>query len=125
MKLLTKLAHSRKASRKRVHVRIRTKLAGTQERPRLVINFSGQHITAQLIDDEAGKTIAAVHTTEKDLKARKLKPNVKGSTEVGKLIAERAKSAGVNKVVFDRAGFHYHGKVKALADAAREGGLEF
>lgn len=125
MKQITKLASSRKASRQRLHVRIRSKVEGTTARPRLSVAFSEQHIYAQIIDDTAGKTVVGVYTTEKDLKSRKLRPNVKGAVEVGKILAERAKSTGITKVVFDRGGFRYHGKVKALADAAREGGLEF
>lgn len=125
MKLLTKLASSKKASRQRLHVRIRTKVEGSSARPRLSVAFSAQHIYVQIIDDTVGKTVIGVSTTEKDLKARNLRPNVKGAVEVGKILAERAKSTGITKVVFDRGGFRYHGKVKALADAAREGGLEF
>lgn len=108
------------------HQRIRKKVAGTPQRPRLAVHFSGQHIYAQVIDDEAGKTLASVHTTEKDFTAAKAtKANVATAVKVGKLVAERAKSKNVEAVVFDRGGFIYHGKVKALADAAREGGLQF
>lgn len=108
------------------HQRIRKKVAGTPERPRLAVHFSGQHIYAQVIDDEAGKTIAAVQTTEKDFTdAKESRANVATAVKVGKLVAERAKGKNVVRVVFDRGGFIYHGKVKALADAAREGGLEF
>lgn len=108
------------------HVRLRKKVAGTAERPRLAVHFSGRHITAQLIDDEAGKTIVSVNTTETDLRAgAKTRANVEGAQKVGKLVAERASSKKITKVVFDRGGFKYHGKVKALADAAREGGFEF
>lgn len=108
------------------HERIRKKVAGTPERPRLAVHFSGQHIYAQVIDDEIGKTIAAVHTTEKGFTdAKATRANVTTAVKVGKLVAERAKSMNVKRVVFDRGGFIYHGKVKALADAAREGGLEF
>lgn len=108
------------------HERIRKKVAGTPERPRLAVHFSGQHIYAQVIDDEAGKTIAAVNTTEKDFaSAAETKANVATATKVGKLVAERASAKNVSRVVFDRGGFIYHGKVKALADAAREGGLQF
>ena len=114
-----------KAKRERTHVRIRNKVSGTAERPRLSGNFSGQHIRAQVIDDFAGKTLVSVSTTEKGLAASKLRPNVKGAEEIGKLVAERAKAQKISKVVFDRGGFTYHGKVKALADAARSGGLEF
>jgi large subunit ribosomal protein L18 len=108
------------------HQRIRKKVAGTPERPRLAVHFSGQHIYAQVIDDEAGKTIAAVQTTEKDFTgAKESRANVATAVKVGKLVAERAKGKNIVRVVFDRGGFIYHGKVKALADAAREGGLEF
>lgn len=108
------------------HERLRKKIAGTAERPRLAVHFSGQHIYAQVIDDEAGKTLAAVCTTEKEFREDKTsRANKITAEKVGKLVADRAKGKNVNKVVFDRGGFIYHGKVKALADAAREGGLEF
>jgi large subunit ribosomal protein L18 len=108
------------------HQRLRKKVAGTPERPRLAVHFSGQHIYAQVIDDEAGKTIAAAQTTEEIFTATKAtRANVETAIKVGKLVAERARSKSVTRVVFDRGGFIYHGKVKALADAAREGGLEF
>ncbi len=117
---------NRKKIRSRVHGRIRKKVAGTAERPRLAVHFSGQHIYAQVIDDEAGKTLVSVNTTEKDLKdAKGTRPNIATAGKVGKMIAERAKGSSIVKVVFDRGGFIYHGKVKALADAAREAGLEF
>lgn len=112
--------------RKIRHVRLRKKLSGTAERPRLAVHFSGRHITAQVIDDDAGKTIVSVNTTEADLRSgEKTGANVATAQKVGKLVAERAASKNVTKVVFDRGGFQYHGKVKALADAAREGGFEF
>ncbi len=108
------------------HERLRKKIAGTPDRPRLAVHFSGLHIYAQVIDDEAGKTLAAVCTTEKDFRADKSsRANKVTAEKVGKLMAERAKSKNIDKVVFDRGGFIYHGKVKALADAAREGGLQF
>ncbi|HEY5770004.1 MAG TPA: 50S ribosomal protein L18 [Terrimicrobium sp.] len=108
------------------HRRLRKKVAGTTERPRLAVHFSQRHITAQVIDDTEGKTIASVHTTEADLRAGKMaQANVATAAKVGKIIAERGASKKVKRVVFDRGGFKYHGKVKALADAAREGGLEF
>jgi len=108
------------------HVRLRKKISGTAERPRLAVHFSGRHITAQVINDETGKTIVSVNTTEADLRAGvKTRANVEGAQKVGKLVAERATSQKITKVVFDRGGFKYHGKVKALADAAREGGFEF
>ena len=111
--------------RKRLHERIRKKIEGTAARPRLSVFFSGQHIYVQAIDDEAKKTLFAVSTTEKKLKTKKLRPNISGATEVGKLAAEIAKGKGIKEVIFDRGGFRFHGKVKALADAAREGGLKF
>jgi large subunit ribosomal protein L18 len=118
---------SASTSKRRVrHQRLRKKVAGTPERPRLAVHFSGRHITAQVIDDTAGKTLASVHTTEAELRAgKKTRSDVATATKVGKLIAERGTSKQVKKVVFDRGGYKYHGKVKALADAAREGGLEF
>jgi large subunit ribosomal protein L18 len=96
------------------------------KRPRLSVFRSGRHIYAQIIDDEQGRTLAAASTLEKDLRARlKTGADRAAAAEVGKLVAERAKAAGVSAVVFDRGGYLYHGRVKALADAAREGGLEF
>ena len=114
-----------KAARIRTHVRVRRKVKGTTGRPRLSVNFSGQHIRAQVIDDVTGKTIVSAFTTEKSLSDSKIRPNVKGAVEIGKLVAERAKAKNITQVVFDRGGFTYHGKVKALADAARETGLQF
>lgn len=107
------------------HLRLRKKVSGTPERPRLAVHFSGKNIYAQVIDDSVGKTIASANTTEADLKSQKPKANAATAVVVGKLVAERAKAANVTKVVFDRGGFIYHGKVKALADAAREAGLQF
>jgi large subunit ribosomal protein L18 len=96
------------------------------KRPRLSVHRSGRHIYAQVIDDDQGRTLAAASTLEKDLKGRlKTGADRAAASEVGKLVAERAKAAGVTSVVFDRGGYLYHGRVKALADAAREGGLEF
>ena len=108
--------------RQRVHSRIRRKMQGTAERPRLNVYRSLNHIYAQVIDDAAGATIVSAST-----KSAKLKTggNVAAAKEVGKLVAERAKEKGVKKVVFDRGGYLYHGRIKALADAAREAGLEF
>jgi len=108
------------------HVRIRKRVTGTAERPRLAVHFSGKNIYAQVIDDVAGRTLAAVATTEKSLEGDKtLRANCVTAARLGKLLAERTKSVNVTRVVFDRGGFLYHGKVKALADAAREGGLDF
>ncbi|MDA0292522.1 MAG: 50S ribosomal protein L18 [Verrucomicrobia bacterium] len=104
------------------HKRLRKKVSGTTERPRLAVSFSGRHIRAQVIDDTKGVTLAAASTQEKAAKAG---ANVVNATSVGKLVADRAKQKSISKVVFDRGGFQYMGKVKALADAAREAGLEF
>jgi large subunit ribosomal protein L18 len=108
--------------RKRIHARIRRKLSGTTGRPRLNVYRSLNHIYAQLIDDQKGETIAAASSLQLKLKSG---GNVAAAKEIGKTIAEKAKEKGVKKVVFDRGGFLYHGRLKALADAAREAGLEF
>ena len=115
---------SRNDLRKRIHVRIHRKLRGAPERPRLNVYRSLKHIYAQVIDDHASRTLAAASSAEKDSKV-KSGGNVAGAKEIGKRIAERARQAGVTKVVFDRGGYLYHGRVKALAEAAREAGLEF
>ncbi len=114
---------SRDQIRQRIHKRIRSRVAGTQERPRLAVFRSLNHIYAQLIDDGPGHTVAAAATTEKDLRGKG--GNVEGAKLVGKVVAERAKNKGITRVVFDRGGYLYHGRVKALAEAAREAGLEF
>jgi large subunit ribosomal protein L18 len=117
---------NRKTARERLHRRIRKKISGTAARPRLSIHFSGKHVYAQVIDDDAGKTLIAVATTEKSLVGKDKSAANRASAEVvGKMIAERALNKKIDKVVFDRGGFQYQGKVKALADAAREGGLKF
>jgi large subunit ribosomal protein L18 len=110
--------------RERRHRRVRRKVVGTAERPRLAVFRSNKHIVAQVIDDSKGHTIAAASTVEKDLRGGAT-GNVAAATAVGKLVAERAKAAGVERVVFDRGGSRYHGRVAAVADAARETGLEF
>ena len=107
--------------RRRVRTALRSRAAG---KPRLSVHRTGKHIYAQVIDDAAGKTVAAASTLDKDLKG-KTGATRDGAAQVGKTLAERAKAAGVSSVVFDRGGFLFHGRVKALADAAREGGLEF
>ena len=107
--------------RRRVRTALRARAAG---KPRLSVHRSGRHIYAQVIDDAAGKTVAAASTIDKDLKG-KTGATKDGAAAVGKALAERAKAAGVSQVVFDRGGFLFHGRVRALADAAREGGLEF
>src|SRR5579862_5268385 len=117
---------SKNEIRERVHVRIRKKLKGTTERPRLAVFRSTAHIYAQVIDDTKGVTLVAASSTEKPSGGKKSTGgNVAAAKEIGKRIAERAKENGINKVVFDRGGYLYHGRVKALADAAREAGLEF
>ena len=112
--------------RTRIRNRIRKKLSGTTKRPRLAVFRSQTHIYAQVIDDEAGMTLCAASSLDKTLKAQmKRGGNVAAAKAVGSLIATRAKEKGVEAVVFDRGGFQYHGRVKALAEAAREGGLKF
>lgn len=120
------MATIRKAARQRVHQRIRKKVAGTSERPRLSVHFSGKHIYAQVIDDDSRRTLAAASTAERSLLGKdKAAANKAAAEQVGKAIAERSLAKKLERVVFDRGGFLYHGKVKALADAAREGGLKF
>ena len=114
----------RTASRLRRQVRGRKRITGTTERPRLVVTRSSKHITAQIVDDSVGKTLASASTMEADLRSTDGDKSAKAK-RVGELIAERAKAAGVEGVVFDRAGNKYHGRVAALADGAREGGLAF
>ena len=120
MKLKTK----RLLERKR-RWRIRRKIRGTAERPRLAVHFSGKHIYAQCIDDDAGRTLVYVSTLAKDLREEKIGPGVPGAERLGKLFGEKAEEAGITSVVFDRSGRPYHGRVKAFADAAREAGLNF
>jgi large subunit ribosomal protein L18 len=115
----------KQVGRSRRHHRVRKKVTGTAERPRLAVFRSNKHITAQVIDDRAGRTIAAASTVERDLRQAGATGNKTAASTVGRLVAERAKSAGVNRVVFDRGGFLYHGRVAAVADAARKAGLEF
>jgi large subunit ribosomal protein L18 len=110
--------------RGRRHYRVRKKVAGTTARPRLAVFRSNKHIVAQVIDDATGRTLAAASTVEKDLRAGAT-GNKSAAASVGRLVGERAKAAGVSTVVFDRGGFRYHGRVAALAEAAREAGLEF
>jgi large subunit ribosomal protein L18 len=119
---------SKNEIRGRIHTRIRKKLSGTSERPRLAVFRSVAHIYAQVIDDSKGVTLVAANSIEKSSRVegkRATGGNVAAAAEIGKRVAERAKEQGINKVVFDRGGYLYHGRVKALADAAREAGLEF
>jgi len=117
---------TRAQARKRRHIRVRRKLHGTASRPRLNVFRSIEHIYAQVIDDDAGVTLASASTVDKELRARvgSMTP-LEQAQEVGKIVAERAKTAGIESVVFDRGGYPYHGRVKALAEGSREGGLTF
>ena len=121
--MLTK--NSKNQNRGHVHDRIRKKMHGTAERPRLNVYRSTNHIYVQVINDLAGTTMASASTAEGEKKGRRTGGNVAAAREIGKTIAERAKAKGVTHVVFDRGGYIYHGRVKALADAAREAGLQF
>lgn len=114
----------RRLSKTRRHFRLRKKVSGTAERPRLVVNRSSRHLHAQLVDDLTGRTLAAASSIEADVRALDGDKKARGA-KVGALIAERAKAAGIEAVVFDRGGHDYAGRIAALADAAREGGLNF
>src|SRR2546429_8481606 len=119
------MATFRKAARQRIHRRIRKKVAGTAQRPRLAVHFSGKHIYAQVIDDDAGRTIAAASTAESSLLGEsKARANQAAAELVGKAIAERSLAKNLDRVVFDRGGFFFHGKGKALAGAGRGGGFK-
>jgi large subunit ribosomal protein L18 len=113
----------KKTIRNRIHKRIRRKLSGTAERPRLAVFRSVAHIYAQVINDTQGQTLVSASSVDKDGKTKG--GNLAAAKAIGKLVAERAKEKGIKSVVFDRGGYQYHGRVKALADAAREAGLEF
>ena len=114
---------SKNEIRLRIHERLRRRVTGNPERPRLAVFRSVKHIYAQVIDDQQGHTLVAASSIEKDLRGKG--GNVEGAKTIGKAVAERAKQKGITRVVFDRGGYLYHGRVKALADAAREAGLEF
>ena len=117
---------SRSKVRAKKHMRIRNRFSGTAESPRLAVFRSNNHVYAQVIDDVAGKTLVSASTLEKDIKAElKNTDDTDAATKVGEVVAKRALEKGIKAVVFDRGGYIYHGKVKALADAAREAGLEF
>jgi large subunit ribosomal protein L18 len=120
---MTMSAKQKALARQRRHRRVRKRVRGTAERPRLAVFRSNRHLTAQVIDDVAGRTLAAASTVEPDLRAGPT-GNKQAAATVGRLVAERARAAGVERVVFDRGGFLYHGRVAAVADAAREAGLE-
>jgi len=111
-------------ARRKRHRRVRKKVAGTSVRPRLAVSRSNRHMVAQVIDDRAGRTLAAASTLEADLRSTGGTGNATAAAAVGRLVAERAKAAGVTAVVFDRGGYIYHGRIAAVADAAREAGLE-
>jgi large subunit ribosomal protein L18 len=119
------IAKARREGRIRRHRRVRKKVHGTATRPRLAVYRSNKHISAQLIDDDAGRTVASASTVEADQRAAGTGGSVAAATRVGTLVAERAKAAGITQVVFDRGGYAYHGRVAAIADAARAAGLEF
>ena len=117
---------SREAHRRRIHVRMRKRIAGTAERPRLAVHRSTKHIRAQVIDDHTARTIVSASSLDKEVRSLiKGGGNIAASKVVGKIVAERARAKGVDKVVFDRGGYQYHGRVQALAEAAREAGLKF
>jgi large subunit ribosomal protein L18 len=118
------ISQTRRTSRLRRHARLRKKVAGTAERPRLVVNRSARHIHVQLVNDIEGVTLAAASSIEADVRATEGDKKA-ASSRVGQLIAERAKAAGIDEVVFDRGGYTYGGRIAALADAARESGLKF
>lgn len=122
---MSSMSQKRREARIRKHGRVRKKIHGTAERPRLAVFRSNKHLTIQVIDDDAGRTIAAVSTVESSLKGDGGTGSKVGAARAGTLVAERAKAAGITKVVFDRGGFLYHGRIAAAAEAAREAGLEF
>lgn len=115
---------NRKENTRKRHYRLRRRLAGTSERPRLSVHRSGKHIYAQIIDDIRSVTVVAASTLDKELRSQS-GANVDAARRVGELVAQRAQAAGITSVVFDRGGFLYHGRIAALADGAREAGLEF
>ncbi len=122
MAMIIKRAKGKSAARGRRHLRLRKKLGGTSLRPRLVVSRSSRHVFVQVVDDTAGRTVASASTMEADLRSFDGDKTAK-ARKVGELVAERAKSAGVDSVVFDRGGNRYHGRIAAIADGAREGGL--
>jgi large subunit ribosomal protein L18 len=122
---MSKIAQARRNGRIRRHRRVRKKIHGTALRPRLAVFRSNKHLSVQLIDDDNGVTLAAASSNEAALRSDESGASVAAATRVGTLIAERAKAAGIDKVVFDRGGFAYHGRIAAVASAAREAGLEF
>ena len=122
---MSNVAQQRRNGRLARHRRVRKKIHGTAERPRLAVHRTNKHLSVQVIDDDAGRTLAAASTTEASLRGDGNGSTTAAATRVGSLIAERAKAAGIDKVVFDRGGYLYHGRIAAVAAAAREAGLEF
>ena len=122
---MTSISKQRLEARRRRHHRVRKKITGTPERPRLAVFRSNRHLVLQVIDDVAGRTLVAASTVEPSVRSAGSTGSVDAAARVGRLIGERATAAGVTKVVFDRGGFLFHGRIKAAADAAREAGLEF
>ena len=122
---MSKIAQARRTGRIRRHRRVRKKIHGTAARPRLAVFRSNRHLSVQVIDDDAGTTLVAASTLEADQRSAGTGGSVDAATRVGQLIAERTKAAGIEQVVFDRGGFVYHGRIAAVASAAREAGLEF
>jgi large subunit ribosomal protein L18 len=122
---MSNVSNERLVGRKRRHFRVRKKIHGTAERPRLALFRSNKHLVLQVIDDDARRTLVSASTIEADIRAQGTGATVEAATKLGTLVAERAKAAGVDKVVFDRGGFLYHGRVAAAAQAARDAGLEF
>ncbi|MCA0436739.1 MAG: 50S ribosomal protein L18 [Austwickia sp.] len=120
--MITKRGRSKAAARSRRHLRLRKKIRGTQAQPRMVVTRSSRHVFVQIVDDLAGRTLASASTMEKDLRDLDGDKTAKAK-RVGELLAERAKAAGISSVVFDRGGSKYHGRIAAIADGAREGGL--
>jgi large subunit ribosomal protein L18 len=123
-RVASQVSSKRRVARTRRHTRLRKKVVGSAERPRLAVHRSSRHIVVQLIDDVAGRTLAAASTLEADVRALDGDKKARAA-KVGELMATRAKDAGITAAVFDRGGYDYHGRIAALADAAREGGLEF
>ena len=122
---MSKIAQARRTGRIRRHRRVRKKIHGTAARPRLAVFRSNRHLSVQVIDDDASTTLVAASTLEADQRSAGTGSSVEAAARVGQLIAERSKTAGIEKVVFDRGGFAYHGRIAAVASAAREAGLEF
>lgn len=122
---MTKVAQKRRESRLVRHARVRKKIHGTAARPRLAVYRSNRHLVLQVIDDDLGRTVVSASSQEATQRSAGRGSNVEAATRLGQLIAERAKAAGIDKVVFDRGGFAYHGRIAAVATAAREAGLEF